>query len=513
MVLSKKRELGDFQTPVELARVLVDDIWRRRPFDRVLEPTCGVGGFLRACAELPEPPSELIGIELQEAYVGEAAEALGQAKTRGTKTHLIAGDIFQLNLSTALPWQPGAGTTLVVGNPPWVTSSDLGGTDSSGRVPRSNIERLSGLDALTGAANFDIAEAIWLKLLSELAHLRPTIALLCKQSVAHRLLRVCSQLKLPISGARLTEIDAAHWFGIHADACFFELDVGTESPSVLSADVYESPGCLAAKRRLGLINDGLVSDLNAYDALRSLDGECPFTWRQGLKHDAASVMELVGTEVGLINKLGEPVQVEMSHRLPLAKGSDIYNGRPLTREVIVTQRSLGEDTLLLSDAAPALWRYLEEHREVFERRRSRIYRNRPAYSLFGIGPYAFAPYKVAVSGLHLEPRFRLFGPIDGRPVALDDTCYMLPFDEAETAAIVSALLNHDLTRRFIGTLTVPGAKRPLTKRLLRRVDLLAVRAQVDPGEIVRSARAELSSIGYPEPSLSSLEIRLRALPT
>ena len=286
---------------------------------------------------------------------------------------------------------------------------------------------------------------------------------------------MCRQLRLPIAEARLTEIDAARWFGIHASACFFEMDVGSETPPVWSAHVYEKPGECRPTRRLGLVDDRLVNDLDAYDELRAMDGECRFTWRQGVKHDAASVMELTVDGVGqLFNKLGDVVDIERFHRFPLAKGSDVFHDRALTREVVVTQGRLGEDTTKLCEDAPKLWRYLEEHRHVFERRRSSIYQNQPPFSLFGIGPYAFAPFKVAVSGLHLEPRFRLFGPVNDRPVFLDDTCYFLPFEDAETAAMVTALLNHDTTRRFIGTLTMPGAKRPITKRLLRRIDLDAV---------------------------------------
>ena len=168
MALSKKRELGDFQTPIELARQLVDHIWRRGPFDCVLEPTCGTGSFIRACAALPEPPAEIIGIEIQDAYLREAAASMAIAEQRGVKTRLIGADIFGLDLKSELSWDGGENKVLVVGNPPWVTASDLGGTDSRRRVPRKNIESLPGLDALTGAANFDIPEAIWLKILVEL---------------------------------------------------------------------------------------------------------------------------------------------------------------------------------------------------------------------------------------------------------------------------------------------------------------------------------------------------------
>ena len=478
MVLSKQRELGDFQTPFALARELVGDLWRRGPFARVLEPTCGTGSFIRACATQATPPAELVGIELQEAYLDQAAESLAVAKQHGVASRVINADFFTLDLRKELAWGDDEKKALVVGNPPWVTVSDLSGT-ASGKVPRKNIESLPGLDALTGAANFDVAEAIWVKLLVELQALQPTVALLCKQTVALRLLRVCSKLKLPVSNVRLTEIDAGRWFGIHAKACFLEIDVGQEPPSEWVAQVFAKPGDSHSTRRLGLVDDRLVNDLDAYQELRRFDGECQYPWRQGLKHDAAPVMELTADGAGrLFNKSGDLVDVERAHRFPLAKGSDVFHGHELTREVVVTQSRLGEDTTVLRDTAPMLWRYLSDHHEVFDRRRSSIYRGKPPFSLFGVGPYSFAPFKVAVSGLHREARFRVFGPVADRPVFFDDTCYFLSFDDEATAATVAALLNHDVTRRFMDTLTVPAAKRPITKGLLQRIDLDEVIADV-----------------------------------
>lgn len=73
--------------------------------------------------------------------------------------------------------------------------------------------------------------------------------------------------------------------------------------------------------------------------------------------------------------------------------------------MIVPQRALGEDTSTLSSTAPALWAYLNAHSDVLDRRKSSIYRGRPRFSVFGIGRYSFAPWKVAVSGLHKAAAF------------------------------------------------------------------------------------------------------------
>ena len=64
---------------------------------------------------------------------------------------------------------------------------------------KRNLKRLSGLDAMTGASNFDICEAIWLKLLEDLAPQgEPLIALPCKTAVARNVLQFAAQRGVPV---------------------------------------------------------------------------------------------------------------------------------------------------------------------------------------------------------------------------------------------------------------------------------------------------------------------------
>ena len=188
---------------------------------------------------------------------------------------------------------------------------------------------------------------------------------------------------------------------------------------------------------MGFVRGQLVADLDAYARFAAVDGNCPLVC-QGVKHDAAGLMELTEDETTgtLVNKQGEPIDIEPEAVFPLLKGADLSRPRPIvaTRHVIVTQRTMSDETGRLDRDAPALWAYLQTHAETFARRKSSIYRNRPPFAMFGIGPYSFAPYKVAVSGLHKSPVFHAIGPVAGRPVMLDDTGYFLPCHLAEQAA-------------------------------------------------------------------------------
>ena len=85
---------------------------------------------------------------------------------------------------------------LIIGNPPWVTNSELGSMESENVPIKDNFKRLNGMDALTGKSNFDIAEYILLQLLGEFKNYNCTIAMLCKGTVARNIVRDAKSLIL-----------------------------------------------------------------------------------------------------------------------------------------------------------------------------------------------------------------------------------------------------------------------------------------------------------------------------
>lgn len=495
------RDLGDFPTPPPLVEAVLKrlgPIGERWP--RVLEPTCGGGRFLTGLLESGAPPREIRGIELQQGHY-EAALAIAR-KARGVNVEVRHGSLFDVDLGRDLNWRE-TGPLLVVGNPPWVTNAALGVLGSENVPRKSNLKKLRGIEARTGASNFDIAEAVWLKLIRELAPEGATIALLCKTTVARNVLQFAERAGLPIAEATIVRLDARRWFQAAVDACLFQVTLRAGSGTNMAASeglgripVYGGLPSTQPELTIGFVNGRLVANLDVYQALAFADGNCPLTWRQGLKHDAASVMELEPRD-GLTgpwrNKLGEVVDVEVSSVYPLLKGADLVGGgrspRAL-RSVIVTQQRVGQETRALEQAAPRLWAYLQGHAAVFGRRKSSIYRGQPPFAMFGLGPYSFAPYKVAISGLGKTPRFQAVGPVGGRPVMFDDTCYFLPCGSAEQAAVTSALLNDPVTLALIDALIFRDAKRPVTKALLARLDLPALVDHVDREALLARAEAE-----------------------
>ncbi len=445
---------------------------------------------------------ELLGIEIQPRHVGEARRTLRQHAPDSVHWTVQTGDIFTYNLNT-IPWQ-ASGPLLVVGNPPWITLAELGAIDSR-RVPtRTNVRSVPGIDALTGESNFDVAEYIWMRLLTELRGQNPTVAMLCKTSVARRVLKLAFRLRLCVAEARLWRIDARRSFGVSADACLFMIRIGPGSPDY-TCPVHESMTAHEPVATMGIVDGVLVADIHAHRASRPFDGKSPVEWRQGLKHDASRVLELVPDgNGGWRNGLGERVDVEANWIFPLMKGSDIYSGREPSRSVIVTQRSLRETPRFLRDLAPKLWAYLESHEDWFTVRKSSIYRGRPRFSIFGVGSYTFSPWKVAVSSFWKTPRFRVIGPVDGRPVLFDDTSYFLPCDTRNEAAIIAAVLGSEPTRRLLKSLLFVDAKRVITKKLLQRLDLHALLSTTRDAVLTEAAgnRSKVRRSG-PAPDLAA----------
>ena len=491
------RDFGDFPTPPALAAAVVAVLAERgERYSRVLEPTCGAGNFLRAALAGANPPSEVQGVEIQPDLAAAAQKVVGDAG------RVLPADLFRVDLGRDLDWAT-SGRLLVVGNPPWVTVSALGKSGGTERNPgpeRRNERGAAGLAARTGASNFDLAEAVILRVVRDLSDQRPTVAMLCKASVARAILASVPTRGLPIIRAEFRRIDAARWFDAAVAAGLLILEVGP-GPRVHQVPVYSTLTAPEGSTTWGIHPDGsLVADQAAYQRARFADGASQLTWRQGVKHDAAAVLELTPDgSGGWTNGLGEAVDIEADRVYPLFKATDLARGQsPTPRQVVaIPQRTLAEDPRDLAQTSPRFWAYLQDHADRFARRRSSIYRGRPPFALFGIGPYTFSPYKVAVSGLHASPRFRVLGPVGGSVPLVNDTGYFLPLATADNACRLAATLNGPVVGDLLRAICFADGKRPITQKVLRRIDLTAVLAHTDPGWLRDRAESERTGLAIP----------------
>jgi methylase of polypeptide subunit release factors len=473
-----KWQFGDFQTPDELAievvRVLKSKYNISPKF--IIEPSCGEGAFIRASLN-GFIHSQVIGLDINEKYVEETKLSISEYVNSGNAT-IARADFFDTNWEDMLANL--SGDLLIIGNPPWVTSSELSILNSQNLPTKSNFQNRRGIEAITGSGNFDISEWMLLQYVKWLSNREGTIAILCKYSVARKaILQVQKQ-----SGDRFSSyiysIDAKAHFGASVAACLCILS--TKNNSRKDCEVYaelksEQPSYLIGQR-----DGSIVRDTVKYEQWRHLAGrELKYLWRSGIKHDCSKIMELERVCEHLFeNGLGEKHTLEETYLYPLLKSSDIGNSKTnyYRKLVLVTQKSVGEDTSIIQEKAPQTWQYLIDREEYLNNRKSSIYKNKPPYSIFGVGSYSFKDWKIAISGLYKRLSFCLVSPLDGKAVMFDDTVNFLSFETEAEAQFIFGLVTSIPALEFLESMIFWDEKRPITIDILRRLSFKAVATEL-----------------------------------
>jgi hypothetical protein len=469
-----KIEFGDFQTPEALAAEVCALLAEKNLSPAaLLEPTCGKGNFLAAAVNAFPTSTVAYGLEFNADYLSLAAKhAVIQAHAKGVK--LVQANFFEYDWFALLATLPEP--LLVFGNPPWVTNSGLGALGRSNLPAKTNFQQHTGLDALTGKSNFDISEWMLIHLLEHLRNKDSTLAMLCKTAVARKVLKHAWKHGLNPTTAEIYPIDAMAHFGAAVDACLFLCSFSAQKAKP-ECRVYASLDSKADARVIGYRSGQLIADLNFYEANPALfSGDSAFQWRSGIKHDCAKVMEFTRRGNDFINGFGESVDIEETYLFPMFKSSALASKAALSpsKWMLVPQTRVGENTDLIQTRVPKTWEYLTRHASLLSARKSAIYKGKPQFSIFGVGDYSFAPWKVAVSGLYKRLAFKVVGPFHEKPAVLDDTCYFLPFQEKSQAITVATLLNSPLGRQCLESLIFWDAKRPVTIDILKQINLTAL---------------------------------------
>ena len=490
--MSGKREYGDYQTPIEFSERVCRYIKDYRHIEptAVIEPTCGQGSFLKS--SLIFDADEYYGIEINPAYCEQC-----QSEITDKRVKVINSDIFSFSTKSLVQNQ---NQVLIIGNPPWVTNSALSVFGSDNLPKKMNFKGLKGIDAITGTGNFDICEYIILQLIHEYRETNAVISMLCKTSVARNIFKEIKRNNICFSAFDMLEFDAAKVFGIHAAACVLIIQLSSKEETRDSCNVFDFDAPEILKSQFGYSDSNFYSNLDAH--VCDFDGFCCFEWRQGVKHDCSKVMELTMSNGLLQNGHKETVSIEDDIVFPLVKSSMFKAPviHEFTKFVIVTQKKAREETEHLKTEAPKAWAYLNDNIAFFKNRKSSIYREAPPFSMFGVGDYSYAKYKVAVSGFYKRPLFSLLYSNDEKPVMTDDTSYFICFDNYDMAYMAMLILNSEKVQDFLTGIAFLDAKRPYTKKILERIDFDKIVEKLSLGEL-RDTEDRLCLSSYVTPQM------------
>ncbi len=466
----KMTAFGDFQTPLKLAEQVTQLVFERYSYVKsIVEPTCGQGNFIKAVVRANQNLESVYGWEINPDYVRSAKDI--SCDNRELRIDINQKDFF-LTDWTSLPEDVG-NFVLFIGNPPWVTNSELGRIGSKNLPRKTNFQSHAGLEAITGKSNFDISEWMLIKIAEYISEKKAAMSFLVKTSVARKVfLHICKK-RLSINNMSIHHIDAKKHFDVSVDACLFCAEGDLTSLKEQTCAIYDSLSGRHPIKIMGYANGKLFADIHTYDLLRDIDSKSEIPWRSGIKHDCSKVMEFRLEGDKLINGFQKEADIPEDYLYPMYKSSHIANDRfrhPV-KYMLVTQRKIGVETDSIRLLSPKTWAYLQSHKEKLDSRKSSIYKNAPEFSVFGVGDYSFQPWKVAISGLYKNIRFKLIGPFQDKPVVLDDTCYMMSFASEKQAEFAYKLLSSKIAGDFIESIVFKDSKRPITVALLNRISL------------------------------------------
>ena len=504
---NKIKDFGEYQTPILLTDQICKFLKEQNYHpDIIFEPTCGEGSFILSSIKNFPALKQISCLDVQRKnglFLRLNLLRLSFEMNFNVNIEFYSDSIFNHKLSNKFEDEiNGNKKILILGNPPWVTNTDLSSMNSVNLPIKTNVKTLKGIEAITGRANFDITEAILIHLSNLFSNKKCKICMLCKKSVIKNIVRDGSKLNLNISNIHSLDIDAKKEFNINASAALLVADLGSGNGTTCKVSSFYT--------RENLYEFGwaskqcFVSNIELYKKFEYIDGghqiESPkYEWRQGVKHDAIKIMVLKKEADGnVINGLNKRIEVEDELLYPFLRGSTL--NKSLVQKnfspnlVILTQKSLNEDTSIISSHYPKLWEYLLAHSDILDHRKSQIYNDRPRFSIFGIGAYAFKPFKIGISGFHKNSKFSLIFSIDSKPVMLDDTCYYLSFDNLNEAFFIWILLNSEEVKHFLNSISFLDSKRPFTKGTLMRINIQKLITQTSFESLMKIYNENLQEI-------------------
>src|SRR5262249_39750674 len=154
---------------------------------------------------------------------------------------------------------------------------------------KSNFLEHKGLDARTGKSNFDISESMLIRLIELIRGRSAMLAMLCKTTVARKVLSHVWKRKDCLANLQIRRIDAGASFGAASDSFPLLAPRGSPQPHP-PCRVYRRLCDAQPVTTIGFHNNQLIADMSAFDRWKHLEGQDAGRWRSGVKHDCSRVM-------------------------------------------------------------------------------------------------------------------------------------------------------------------------------------------------------------------------------
>jgi len=409
------------------------------------------------------------------------------------------------------------GATALVGNPPWIPWERLPDAQKdrlrAGPIDRLDLFEHRGAAARLGYANDDLSLPFVWTCLDRYLDDGGVAAFVLKRDhlrgPAGRLVRSGRVGSRPLAIEHVHDFGSTAPFeGVDAAAALYVFDVGgndvggeggddvdpRDSNSTLTPNtdsdsnpvpttVWEPTDATAAFGSLDTLRSTLERTETGFapvdaddpagpwhrvDADVAAVGECAYRIRHGLKDDAKAVFSVDDELLA---------RVESTHVYPYLRSKHVVKWGLFGHDrFLVPQRQAGEDNeAALAAETPATYDYLEDHRERLVGRGSSWFDSGPFYSLFGLGPYTWAPYKVVWCRLGFKPHFAVVSTVEDpelgrKTVVPGDHCMFVACDDEREAHYLCALLNAAPYQRCLRDLAGEG-KASLSKSVVSSLTL------------------------------------------
>jgi methylase of polypeptide subunit release factors len=211
----------------------------------------------------------------------------------------------------------------------------------------------------------------------------------------------------------------------------------------------------------------------ALDAIRKVLGKSAYkawagacTWLNGIYW-----VRIRGKKKGLIHvenlheigKIKVPlleVDIEPELVYPLLRGREIERWQAAPQVFFLvpqdSEKRTGYDEVWMTKHLPETYKYLEAFKGPLMKRSGYVkYLNgEPFYSIYNVGPYTFAPYKVVWKEQSSEFQCAVVSTQDGKSIVPDHKVMLVPFESASEANYVCAMLNSTISRFIVAAYAI-----------------------------------------------------------